>query len=271
MNSGSPSNAEFKRSFQFKGFQERRIPTKFVDGLDDEALRTLNGLLDWHAFTVDAHGRRFGAPAWPGKRNEPQQIPDPRILRLHQTLDLSDQHVLEVGCFEGIHTIALCSFARRVTAVDARIENVVRTIVRCAMFGHAPTVLTCDLERRPLDRAVLEADVIHHVGVFYHLADPVAHLIELCTLARRAIFLDTHYAADAEATQTYESGGRSYRFRPYGEHDLSAPFAGMSSLSRWLRLDDLQQILRDGGFGRIDKLEDRAERNGPRISLLARR
>jgi tRNA (mo5U34)-methyltransferase len=37
---------------------------------------------------------------------------------------LSNKDVLEIGCFEGIHTIGLCNYSRRVYAVDSRIENV---------------------------------------------------------------------------------------------------------------------------------------------------
>ena len=36
----------------------------------------------------------------------------------------------EVGCFEGIHTIALCQLGAEVVAVDARIENTVKRIAR---------------------------------------------------------------------------------------------------------------------------------------------
>ncbi len=111
-----------------------RAPARFVDRLSDADVRRLNELLPWRCFTVDSHGRPFGDVARRGKRTTPQLIPDPRIERFHDRFDLSDKRVLEIGCFEGVHTIALCRLAEQVTAVDARIENVVKTVVRCALF-----------------------------------------------------------------------------------------------------------------------------------------
>ena len=66
-------------------------------------------------------------------------MPDRRIVLMNEQFDLADKHVLEVGCFEGIHTVSLAMLARKVTALDARMENVVKTIVRSAMFGFTPT------------------------------------------------------------------------------------------------------------------------------------
>ena len=251
-------------------FDEARVATPFVDPLDDSDLERLNDLLPWHCFTVDSHGRAFGRPAWSGKRVAPQQVPDPRIELFDRRFGLAGSHVLEVGCFEGVHTVGLCRLAGRVTAVDARIENVVKTIVRCAFFDQRPTVFAHDLERHDAAGELPVADLCHHVGVLYHLSDPVAPLARLGSRIRRGLMLDTHFALPGEAADGYESGGREYRFRRYGEPGRD-PFSGMLDHSKWLLLDDIVGELRRAGFDDVEVVERREERNGPRALLFAKR
>jgi tRNA (mo5U34)-methyltransferase len=248
-------------------------PAPFVDRLSDDDLATLNRLLPWQAFTADAHGRGFGGTAWSGKRVDPQALPDPRIERFHERFDLTGRHVLEVGCFEGIHTIALCRLAGRVTAIDARIENVVKTLVRCGMYDVQPRVFTYDVESSGDGlEDMLRADLCHHVGVLYHLADPIAHLRRLGNWTRRGVMLDTHVAAPTDALDDYEVDGRRFRYRRFRESGREDVFSGMREHSKWLLLDDLVEALRTvARFDRVDVVEERAERNGPRVLIFAER
>jgi SAM-dependent methyltransferase len=254
----------------FKGFTDNLISIRFVDSLSDEDLRQLNDLLPWKCFVADVHGRRFGNAARPGKRCEPQVIPDRRIILLNERFDLSDKHVLEVGCFEGVHTTGLAKYARKVTGVDSRIENVVKTMVRCAFFGFRPTVLKCDVEARPLDYGRLASDIVHHVGVLYHLRDPVSHLLDLGNFARLGLMLDTHYAEEQEATEVYESAHRQFRFKRYPE-DRADHFSGMYDHAKWLLLEDIVALLKEAGYGQVEIVERRAEPNGARALLFARK
>jgi hypothetical protein len=258
-----------RRPTPSRRYDERRVHTRFVDPLGDADLERLNALLPWHCFTVDSRGRPFGRAAWAGKRVEPQQLPDRRVELFHERFDLSDKHVLEVGCFEGVHTVALSGLARRVTAIDGRIENVVKTIVRCAFFDERPTVFMLDLERPGADTGSLRADVCHHVGVLYHLSDPVSHLRDLGGWIGRGVMLDTHYALPGQDDGSYESGGRSWAFRRYAES--RDPFSGMLDHSKWLLLDDIVDLLSGAGFDDVDVVETREERNGPRALLVAQR
>jgi tRNA (mo5U34)-methyltransferase len=255
----------------FKGFRDFMKEIKFVDRLTDFDLLELNHILRWNCFVIDGHGRRFGNPASDRKRSEPQVIPDSRVLLMHERFDLANKHVLEFGCFEGVHTIGLSNYARKVTAVDARIENVVKTIVRCGFFGCHPTVFKCDVEERPLDVGLLSADLAFHVGVLYHLRDPVQHLIELGRFISEGLLMDTHYSLDDEATESYQLNGRTYRYKLYREGGVSDVFSGMHEHSKWLRLDDIVELLSGAGFKNVDVVETRMERNGPRVLLIARR
>ncbi|MDP8956836.1 MAG: methyltransferase type 12 [Actinomycetota bacterium] len=258
------------RDVASRRYEHGRLPTRFVDPLDDADLDRLNTLLPWHCFTVDSHGRPFGRQAWEGKRSEPQPVPDPRIVRFDSRFGLAGKDVLEIGCFEGVHTVALCALGARVTAVDARVENVVKTIVRCAFFGWHPTVFTCNVER-PAQEELLGTALCHHVGVLYHLSDPVAHLRWLCPRIGEGLMLDTHYAWDDSAREVYTSGGDQFRFRPVREAGRDDPFSGTTDDSKWLLLDDIVSLLRNGGFGEVEVAERRDERNGPRVLLFAAR
>ena len=240
-----------------------------VDPLSDADLRILNSLLDWHCYTVDGQGRRFGNSAWTGKREEPQTIPDPRIQLLNDRVDLRGRRVLEVGCFEGIHTVGLCQAGALVTAIDSRIENVAKTIVRCGMYGCHCTVFVCDVENIHADAARLAADWIVHIGVLYHLRDPVSHLMQLGQYGRMGVFLDTHYCHDVEADDTYEALGERHRYFRYVEHGRRDVFSGMHDHAKWLCLSDIVALLYRAGFDQVEMVEQREERHGPRSSLLA--
>jgi SAM-dependent methyltransferase len=241
-----------------------------VDILSDAELEELNGLLPWNAFVADSSGRRFGLATSATKRNKPGVVPDRRILELHRRFGLADKVILEIGCFEGIHTVALARLARKVIACDGRISNVAKTAVRCAMYQVSPTLFTWDVEKELPKGQSIDCDVLHHVGVLYHLVDPVTHLESLLPHVSRSLLLDTHYAAEAEAIQTFSAAGREFRFRPYREGGLSDPFSGMYRFARWLLLPDLMDILRSHGFAKLEAVE-RQERNGLRVAIYAER
>jgi 2-polyprenyl-3-methyl-5-hydroxy-6-metoxy-1,4-benzoquinol methylase len=259
-----------QRARRSSRYEDGRAPGRWLDQLTDADVAMVNRLLPWRCFTVDSHGRALGHGAWRGKRDHPQPIPDPRIELFHERFDLTSQHVLEIGCFEGVHTIALCQRAARVTAVDARIENVAKTVVRCALYDARPRVVVFDVEGTGQDEFI-RADLCHHVGVLYHLADPVSHLRRLGDWISRGIMLDTHYALPEEATHEYELEGTRFRFRRYTERGRRDVFSGTHSHSKWLVLDDIVGLLGQAGFDTIDIVERREERNGPRVLLFAER
>lgn len=258
------------RGMALSGYQPSK-PIFGVDHLSNKELEELNALLPWACFVSDGQGRRFGLPTSPIKRSKPQEVPDRRIVWLNERLPLRDLTVLEIGCFEGIHTIALCQHGASVKACDARVVNVVKTIARCAMFNVHPQVIVWNVEDTIPAGFSPACDVIHHVGVLYHLLDPVTHLQRLAPHARRAILLDTHYTLDSQTTGTYAVLGQQYAFKAYREGGKRDPFSGMYDTARWLRLGDLVSLLQGLGFVRTEVLEQRDERNGPRCLIFAER
>jgi tRNA (mo5U34)-methyltransferase len=247
------------------------VKTPYVDILSDSELDELNRILPWMCFTADVHGRRFGNPARADKRNLPQEVPDYRTPMLDQEFSLADKHVLEIGCFEGVHTTGLAMASRKVTAVDSRVENVVKAMVRTGFFGVTASIFKCDIENEQDWARLPQVDIVHHVGVLYHLRDPVAHLLKLGALARVGLMLDTHIALPEETVGSYTVGGRCFAYKHYREGGYGDPFSGMSDHAKWLTLDTVRALLGEVGFGRVRVAEERSERNGQRVLLFARR
>lgn len=241
-----------------------------IRDLPDEELDRLNELLPWAAFINDTRGRSFGRAYARKKRNEPQSIPDRRILELDRRYGLARRHVLEAGCFEGIHTVGLMQQGASVTAFDGRIENVVKTLVRCWAFGLKPDVAFWNLEQRHPESLDIRCDVLHHVGVLYHLTDPIAHLAEILPGVRHAVMLDTHVSRPGEGSPG-ESAGFEYRYTDFREAGRAPPFAGLGDHAKWVELKDLVRFLDRSGFASIDVAEQRDERNGPRALIFAHR
>lgn len=239
--------------------------------MTDDELEELNTLLPWAAMTVDASARTVGQPYSPKKRNNPHDLIDGRQARFNEAFPLKGRHVLEMGCFEGIHTLGLLLLGAQVTAVDGRMENVLKTLARLWAYGQAADVRVWNVER-PIKADMPESwDVLHHIGVLYHLTDPVEHLMQVLPRTRQAVLLDTHVASpETLAGERYVVGERafSYSREPESMAALS-PFAGMLDHAKYLLVEDLMGILKDHGFGDVRLVENRAERNGPRVLIWA--
>lgn len=235
----------------------------------DAELAEINKMLDWHAGTRLPDGRVLGRlEVKPGKRPQPQAIPDARIKRLNDLVGLKGKHVLEVGCFEGIHTAGLLKFGARVTAVDLRPQNVVKTLARLSYHGLSARVFQLNVEQ--MDGVVGRFDLIFHFGVLYHLAKPVEHIRTIAPMCTH-LYLDTHIAPEDKRPREISVEGRTYQGVDYSEGGWADPFSGAQAKSFWLTRESLTAALNEAGFAKVDYLQDRAERNGPRVLLLASR
>ncbi|GJE78042.1 tRNA U34 carboxymethyltransferase [Methylorubrum suomiense] len=241
-----------------------------LDEIDDTTLDAFNKLLPWAAMTTDRRGRIVGG-AWSNtKRANFGKLIDNRIREFDRFSPLKGKHVLEIGCFEGIHTLGCLLLGARVTGVDGRIENIVKTMARLWAYGQTTPLLFWDLEGEPPYSLAQFWDVLHHIGVLYHLTNPVEHLDLVLPRTKQAIILDTHVAFDDEHVDgTYTVAGRIYRYQLQQEAHTVSPFAGLRDHAKWLRVEDLEDICRRHGFADIRRVEDRNERNGRRVLLWA--
>lgn len=256
----------------FDGWNNEKVHIPYIEELTDAQLIELNKMLDWKCFVVDSKGRRFGNRQSAKKRSGPQEYPDYRLKILNDKLPLDKKHVLEVGCFEGIHTSGLCSKAYKVTAIDSRISNVVKTIVRTKYFGFHPEIFVFDLEKINSNNVEkLFCDVVHHIGVLYHLVNPVEQIMLFEKYVQDAVFLDTHYSTPEMVNSEYNTPWGTFKYYHFYEHGYQSAFAGMLDHAKWLLLEDIESLLIRAGFSNIEIIEKRDERNGPRVLLLARK
>ncbi len=247
---------------------DRRGP---IERFTDAELRDLNELLPWAAMTVDRQGRILGAAYSARKRAGVHTLADHRHVEFDRAFPLQGRHVAEFGCFEGIHTLSLQLLGATVTAIDGRVENVLKTMARLWAYGQTANTLLWDFEREAPSDLPAAWDVLHHVGVLYHLSNPVEHLASVLPRTRSAVLLDTHVARDeADAASVYSVGGRAFAYRRKEEPNADiSPFAGLRDHAKYLLVDDLVGLLREEGFGDTRVVSDRMERNGRRVTIWA--
>jgi 2-polyprenyl-3-methyl-5-hydroxy-6-metoxy-1,4-benzoquinol methylase len=236
----------------------------------DEDLERFNELLPWAAMTA-APGNRIVGHAWTSnKRSSINPLIDSRLMAFNRKLPLKGLHVLEAGCFEGIHTIGCVALGARVTAFDGRIENVVKTMARIWAYKLSCNLFLWNAEKSPPPDLPSSWDVLHHIGVLYHLSNPVQHLEILLPRTRLGVLLDSHVASrDSNTLEEMQVRGRTYRYARYAEvHRDVSPFAGLENHAKWLHLDDLLDLLSRHGFADAKVVAEKTERNGRRVTIF---
>lgn len=214
-------------------------------------------------------GRHLGSAWRSNKRANIRYLVEGRHVAFNEAYPLAGKHVLEVGCFEGIHTISCLHHGATVTAVDCRIENLLKTLTRLWCYGYRADVKRWDLEEDAHADIPQSWDMLHDIGVLYHLSDPVRHLRDALKRTREALLLDTHVAQnESTAAESYEVDGHSFGFERHGEKSVS-PFAGVRDHAKWLVLEELQELIATEGFKDDRVKSDRAERNGRRVTVWA--
>jgi len=150
-------------------------------------------------------------------------------------------------------------------AIDARPEQIRATQKSCAGLLNI-IFRVADVEKSEF--AIAEA--VFHVGLLYHLLDPVAHLKKLCGVESvQAIFLDTHFAPAEQCERTYQSSTGALVQCSERAELVVMPRSGVNATSRWLSIDTIMSLLGET-FKGVFILERRIERNGPRATIMAK-
>ncbi len=248
----------------FDGYLPAKLgPTSELAGiLRPDQITLINNELDWHAFTVDSQGRRIGNAHGSSKRNEPQDLVDKRIDALNDVVPLHLRVVHEYGCFEGIHTLALARKGAIVTGFDARPMNIAKSALRVSLYDETSKFCLADLDDlKQLEHLArterLKCDVLVHIGVLYHLANPEGHLSIVLPQVREAVLIDTH-VSESESEVRREFG-------------ISDPFSGTGPESRWVSETSLKNLFVRSGFSLTPYYEIRNERNGRRLTAIWQR
>lgn len=232
--------------------------------VSDAALAEFNAMFEWRAAAALPDGRLLGALT-EEKRPHVNAIPDRRIQMLDKFIGLRDRDVLEIGCFEGIHSVGLCSFGARLTAIDVRPANVAKTLLRLSLHGQSARVAVADCESLPPDTRF---DTVFHFGVLYHLMNPVEHIHQLAGLCEY-LYLDTHYALEATVNTRMRYEGVTYAALEVDEGGWHDPFSGKDATAVHLSYRSLMTALSAAGFANQRTVQFRDERNGPRVLILA--
>jgi len=261
---------------------DKKLPKYSIDtvfpgsqGISAGQIARLNHLLPWSTL-VAFRGALQGAPWDDKKRSAVHRIPDAHIEKLGELIE--GKRVLEIGCHEGVYTLGLAKFARTMVALDGRIENIIKTLVRLWLANKLDTVRAVCLDLEELNVPSLNSlidgyafDLIHHYGVLYHLSNPLAHLDNILdNNPTRTLFLDTHVATDDQCRATYEYDGSIYNVYQYIEPAARtySPFAGITPIAVWLHVDDLMAYLQKRGYVHILENTLREERNGLRCRII---
>ncbi|MFO0810882.1 MAG: methyltransferase domain-containing protein [Gemmataceae bacterium] len=236
--------------------------------LTDGQLADFQTAFDWRTGYALPDGRPLGVP---GKRGDVARGVDPRVQAVVERFAPAGKRILEIGCCEGGHTVQLAAVCGEVVGLDVRPHNVAGALIRS--FAHGVRNARFALaDVRELGHEFGTFDIVFHVGVLYHLDDPAGHLARIAALAPDLI-LDTHYANDTLAWPevTASHAGRHYAAKRYREGGWEDVFSGVQPTSTWLMRDDLLRLIGDVGYRTVEVIDDRNERNGPRLTLVARR
>lgn len=207
--------------------------------------------------SFEVEGRRLGGPY--------DAVGDARLARFFTRFP-SPGRVLELGCLEGGHTLAIARAAFEVVAVDARPENISKARLMQRVYG-VGNVRFVEADLDAIDLADYGAfDVAFNVGLLYHLEAPwrlLAWLAKCC----RAMFLWTHVARGG--VWGVRRGG--YRGRLYREGGVADPLSGLNPRSFWPTQTELLRMVRDAGFGEIEILDvDPSHPHGSAVLLTCR-
>jgi SAM-dependent methyltransferase len=175
--------------------------------------------------------------------------------------------ILELGSLEGAHSFVLAEHpgVQRVVAAEGREMN-----LRKARFvQELLQIRNVDFVQANLEHADLAAfgkfDAVFCCGLLYHLPDPWKLLEQLPAIAP-ALFIWTHYAAEAEARDV--ASGLRGKIHHEGGHD--EPLSGMSPTATWLTLESLLSVLKASGYAKAEVLhDDPTHANGPAASIGA--
>jgi hypothetical protein len=195
------------------------------------------------------------------------------IDRLDGKFPLHGKHVIEFGPMDGYQTAGLVEAgAASVTCVEARAENLIKTLVARYVFEWDNVRLIMDDMHNADAARYGRFDLAFAHGVYYHSAMPFLFLENLLSLADN-VFLGGFCATDdlpAGDYATLEHQGARYRVKPHVEFNMYS--GGVNPLGFYFHPDDLAQFfVRQGCSVDIITAEPMTRNAGNFTRLLARK
>jgi len=200
------------------------------------------------------------------------------VPELYDHMDFKGKSVLELGPLEGGNTVILSRLgARRITAIEGRVENYVKCCVVKNLFGLDNVTFALGDVRSVCRDAYGTFDIALVAGVLYHLDNPHILLERLSEVAE-ALVISTHYADAASPSPnakalTLTTAVGTYRGRSFREGSLHEINSGLQPTSFWPYEEDLMRMLRDVGYKNLTAIKSPSLEADPYrlIYLVAKR
>ncbi|MEM8987699.1 MAG: methyltransferase domain-containing protein [Pseudomonadota bacterium] len=199
--------------------------------------------------------------------------PDPRLNWLARHYgDLTGKSVLELGSFEGAHTLQYESLGcASVTGVEANEAHFLKSLlIKNAARSKNTQFLLGDFAKY-LEACDQHYDLVSACGVLYHMTDPGAIIRDAARVSKDGIFIwtvlfDPEYTPQGHqnlvtGVETVENGDLAYRGHKHYYRSVDPKAAkkdknfsgGLDRYALWLEEDELIRILKHYGFSQIAK------------------
>lgn len=140
------------------------------------------------------------------------------LKELDKIFPLANKSVIEFGCFDGYQSLGLCHLNAKLTCLDARADNVIKTRAAINAVGFDVPVYMDDFHNAHASKYG-RYDLAFAHGVYYHSVAPFVFLENLISLSD-CIFLGGFCATEnlpSEQWHILEYQGESYRAKHYIE------------------------------------------------------
>jgi len=169
------------------------------------------------------------------------------LKELDAIFPLAGKTVIEFGCLDGYQSLGLCHLKARLTCLDARAENVIKTRAALNAVGFDAPIFVDDFHNAHANKYG-RFDLAFAHGVYYHSVAPFVFLENLVSLSDH-IFLGGYCATDDLPVQGWEHieyQRRVYRAKHYTERQHFT--AGINKHSWYFHKDDLKRFFAERGF-----------------------
>ena len=222
---------EYRRSVErIASMENFNLPGEVPWPILENAFRNFG---DWHTrFTFN--GRRYGGTN--------SYTNDPRIIDF-LTWFPNGGKVLELGSFEGSHTIRLVQSPRIefVMGLEGKDYLIQRSkLIKAISGGKKMDFAKCDFETDDIS-VFGRFDAVFCAGLLYLLSKPW-EIIDKIASVSDSLFISTHYARTARSSSN-GFDGEYHENEPY-----EAPLSGLSQRSFWLTFDSLVKALQQNDF-----------------------
>jgi hypothetical protein len=171
------------------------------------------------------------------------------LAELDRVFPLKGKRIIEFGPMDGYQTAGLVKLgASHVTCIEARPENLMKTLIASQVFGWDNVRLVMDDFHNADHWKYGKYDLAFAHGVYYHSLAPFLFLENMLALAPN-VFIGGFCATDHLPGGNYETlmfDGFGYRAKPYREN-LGFFTAGVNPYGYYFHGDDLMEFYRRRG------------------------